>query len=405
MPIQFIFIVLLALTLCGEGMLTVTLTWTILDKGGSVTHLGIILTLMSLLPFFMQKYSKSLKMWLTKSPLLIFSGVRCIGIILIIISLLNSEHINVFTLYIFAGVFSIILFLSTQSLETYMSQMVLSGEIPAGKASNMLQTAIQIGAFGGNAIAGFMMNVGGFNNVLYGLAFSLGIGVFLPLLMPLLKSKEVQQNKKPVSNHIEKINPIDNSKILWITITGIAVLTIQLASFNFLVPILFHDVYRWDPMQYGFVSAAAGLGALLATLVGKFEKFIPRSIFILIAVFDITLGVVHSWYLAIAVSFMLGFVFNRSRINQRTVMFDFIKTKEETVIWSSRSTLAFQFTKAALPLTLALPIQWIGIMNAGHLFGVIGTIVAATMMVIYLNELNHRKKIEVLQQEVAPKSF
>ncbi len=73
---------------------------------------------------------------------------------------------------------------------------------------------------------------------------------------------------------------------------------------------------------------------------------------------------------------MLGFVFNRSRINQRTVMFDFIKTKEETVIWSSRSTLAFQFTKVALPLSLALPIQWIGIMNAGHLFGVIGTVVA-----------------------------
>ncbi|PEN10062.1 MFS transporter, partial [Bacillus wiedmannii] len=68
-------------------------------------------------------------------------------------------------------------------------------------------------------------------------------------------------------------------------------------------------------------------------------------------------------------------------------------------------TLAFQFTKAALPLSLALPIQWIGIMNAGHLFGVIGTVVAATMMVIYLNELNHRKKIEVLKQEVAPKSF
>ncbi len=87
-------------------------------------------------------------------------------------------------------------FLSERNLETYMSQMVLSGEIPAGKASNMLQTAIQIGAFGGNAIAGFMMNVGGFNNVLYGLAFSLGIGVFLPLLMPLLKSKEVQQNKE-----------------------------------------------------------------------------------------------------------------------------------------------------------------------------------------------------------------
>ncbi len=40
--------------------------------------------------------------------------------------------------YVIKGTFSIILFLSAQSLETYMSQMVLSGEIPAGKASNML---------------------------------------------------------------------------------------------------------------------------------------------------------------------------------------------------------------------------------------------------------------------------
>ncbi|MFK4316131.1 hypothetical protein BW897_24845 [Bacillus cereus] len=40
--------------------------------------------------------------------------------------------------YVIKGTFSIILFLSAQRLETYMSQMVLSGEIPAGKASNML---------------------------------------------------------------------------------------------------------------------------------------------------------------------------------------------------------------------------------------------------------------------------
>jgi MFS family permease len=397
MPIQFLFVILLAFTLCGEGMLTVTLTWTILDSGGSITQLGIILTIMSVIPFLIQKFSKKLKSLLELNPLFVFSLVRCLGIVIIIIYLLNPYPLNIYSLYAFAGLFSIILFLSTQSLEAYMSQKVLAGQLTSSKASNVLQSSIQIGAFGGNALAGYMMGLGGLEIVLYGLGISLAIGVLLPFILPVLNKKtgEIETTKEKKEDTVELHILKDNSKILWLTVVGIGILTVQLASYNFFLPVLFHDVYQWGPVEYGIVSSAAGLGALFAALVGKLEKFIPRLTFLCIAVFNIILGTIDIWYLSIMISFMLGFVFNRSRIVQRAVMFDFIKSKEESVIWSSRSTLVFQLAKAAIPLLMTFPLQWIGVMYAGKLFGLVGFIVSTTLTVIYIYEVKYRKKIQI----------
>jgi MFS family permease len=404
MPARVLFILFLACTLCGEGMLTVTLTWTILDKGGSVTHLGIILALMSILPFLIQKYSKKIRKQITQKPLQVFSIVRFIGIVIVFLSIINFDQLNVLNLYILASLFSIILFLSTQSLETYMSHLVLDGKISASEASNNLQTSIQIGAFGGNALAGFLMNLGGFKFVLYGLTISLGIGIFLPIVLPLLNINNREQiTKSALSKSNDNNSKLsNNTRILWLSVTGIAVLTIQLAAFNFLVPVLFYDIYHFDPMHYGLVSSAAGVGALLATLVGKFERFIPIQIFLLIAVFDIVIGLTKSWYLSMIAAFGLGFAFNRSRITQRTIMFKFLKVKEETSIWASRSTLAFQFTKAFLPLILSFPLQWIGTNNTGNILGVIGGLVSFVMFIIYLFEVKYIKLSQKEQQLDVP---
>lgn len=202
------FIIVLALTLSGEGMLTVTLTWTILDRGGSVTQLGIILALMSILPFILQKYFSKLRKLIENSPLLIFSICRGIGIIVALYSLFNAKHIGVNSLYIFAGIFSVILFLSTQSLETFMSQLVLKGKITSKKASNLLQTSIQFGAFGGNAIAGFLLNMGGFTYILCALIFSLGIGIFVSFFTKRLENNQNDNGEKQ-QLHIER-TPITN---------------------------------------------------------------------------------------------------------------------------------------------------------------------------------------------------
>ena len=378
-------------------MLTVTLTWTILDKGGSVTNLGIILSLMSILPFLMQNYSKKLRGLITNSPLLIFGICRSIGIIVVIFSLANSKYIGLNSLYVFAGIFSIILFLSTQSLETFMSQLVLDGKLTANKASNMLQTSIQIGAFGGNAIAGFMLSIGGFVYVLYALLVSLGAGIFVSFFKKSLSGSNItpiSTSKTDVTNNNKQLK--SNSIVLTLSVIAVGILTIQLSSFNFLLPILFHDVYKWEPAQYGLVSSVAGVGALLATLIGKYEKYIPGNIFILIACIDLTLGMVNSWYLSIFCAFALGFVFNRSRIFQRQIMFENIYTKEETSIWAGRSTVVLQVTKSILPLCLAFPLEWIGNMNSGKMLGSVGIFVTLCLIIIYSYE---RKYSNVVRQQ------
>lgn len=174
------FILFLAITLSGEGMLTVTLLWTILDKGGSATNIGLILAIMSVVPFLIQKYVRPVRAVLTHRPLQVFALARLGGLVVLGLPLLFPEEMMIYSLYLLAGLFSVILFLSTQSLEAYMSHMVLEGALSADQASNTLQTSIQIGAFGGNALAGLLLSLGGFFTVMLGLAVSLGIGMVLP---------------------------------------------------------------------------------------------------------------------------------------------------------------------------------------------------------------------------------
>lgn len=73
-------------------------------------------------------------------------------------------------------------------------------------------------------------------------------------------------------------------------------------------------------------------------------------------------------------------------------MFENIYVKEETTIWTGRSTVVLQVTKASLPLVLSLPINWIGTVNSGILLGVIGLVVSILLMVIYFLERKHSRK-------------
>lgn len=382
------FILFLAITLSGEGMLTVTLLWTILDKGGSATNIGLILAIMSVVPFLIQKYVRPVRAVLTHRPLQVFALARLGGLVVLGLPLLFPEEMMIYSLYLLAGLFSVILFLSTQSLEAYMSHMVLEGALSADQASNTLQTSIQIGAFGGNALAGLLLSLGGFFTVMLGLAVSLGIGMVLPYVASFFAAALNPQKREQEAKTIKptEITEAGRKKILQLTVLAVAFLTVQLASFNFLLPILFHDVREWGSLEYGLVSSAAGVGAFLTTIIGRWVRYVPHHSFLLIAVLDIFIAFFAFWPAVVIMSFLLGFVFNRNRIVQRSMMFAYIRNKEETTLWSSRSTLAFQLMKAVVPLVLVFPLFVVGNQQAGLIFSCIGVIVSAGMYFIYSRE-------------------
>ncbi|MCM3216671.1 MFS transporter [Niallia taxi] len=370
-------------------MLNLMLIWTILEKKGSIVHLGIAICIMSIVPYLVQKYVKSLKLLMSTKPLIVFGSVRILGILVLAMMFFVLDTNSVYTYYLVGGIFACIFFLSMQSLEAYMSQKVIEGKINSSVASNNLQAAVQVGAFGGNSLTGILLAVGGIKLVGLILSLTLIIGVCIPLFLPLLadqKTKGISNLKKQEATEEEEVtlNPsINKNVILSLTVIGVTVLTIQLASINFLLPIIVHDVFEWSSVQYGVIGAAMGLGAFVATILGKWNKYVPNSIFILILVIDLLIGQLAYWSVAIVLGFVLGLVFNHSRIYQRILMFNFITSNDETVIWSGRTTVAFQFTKALIPLVLVFPLSLIGDHNAGLLLGIIGVIVTVLLGIIY----------------------
>lgn len=216
------FILFLAITLSGEGMLTVTLLWTILDKGGSAINIGLILAIMSVVPFLIQKYVRPVRTVLTHRPLQVFALARLGGLVVLGLPLLFPEEMMIYSLYLLAGLFSVILFLSIQSLEAYMSHMVLEGALSADQASNTLQTSIQIGAFGGNALAGLLLSLGGFFTVMIGLAVSLGIGMVLPYVASFFAAAlNPQKREQEKTIKQTEITEESRKKILQLTVFAV----------------------------------------------------------------------------------------------------------------------------------------------------------------------------------------
>lgn len=388
--IRIPFIIFLALTLCGEGMLTVTMLWTVLDQGGTVMSMGLVMALMSIVPFLMQKYSKTVRNLMTNRPIQVFGAARIVGIVVIGVLFALISELQIVHLYVMAGLFSIILFLSTQSLESYMSHLVLEGKLSSAHASNMMQTGIQIGAFGGNAIAGFLLASGGFMTVLIGISVSLAIGMFFPLVTRMLGKKFDQAPNVAAAAKAKAVSVMTDAyrnRVLASTVIGVVVLTMQLASFNFLGPITFHDVFQWDAMEYGIVSSAAGVGALMATLIGRWDRYVPKQLFLLIFVLDLIIGSVNVWAFVVFTGFCLGFVFNHTRITQRVIMFDHVRTKEETTLWTSRTTLAFQFMKAVVPLVLVFPLGLVGEERSGQMFALVGLTVTVCMFFVHRQQV------------------
>lgn len=203
-----LFILFLSITLCGDTILNITLIWSVLEQGGSITHLSIIITIMSLVPILLQKYSFFLKTALKERPLLIFSLARILGIVFLLVFLIQfAGNTNVYGLYLIGGVFSVILFLTNQSLEIYMSQMVLDGKIKSHKASHDLQTAIQIGAFGGSAITGVLLSIGGLPMISTVLMVTLAVGMMAPWLIPILsRSGQAEQNIQKEKRRLRRLH-------------------------------------------------------------------------------------------------------------------------------------------------------------------------------------------------------
>ncbi len=354
--LQYLYlIIVLSFTLAGDSLFNVAIIWRVLAQGGSAKTLGLFLCLVTILIFILQEFSGKFKKLLQSNPQRSFTWVRITGVIssLGFLPLLWRE--NTVMLYLAGMIFAILSFLTMITVEAIMGEEVLHGRLSSNKASRILQTAIQISAFLGASIAGFVLSIGNMKSVLIVNAMTYASGaLFFILLSRHIKSKNnIKQSSNDSSN---KLFRVTHTGILWVSLIGLAILTLQISAFNFLVPFISQYEKAWTATEFGYIDAAAGLGAFFCTFVMTergYLSYIWLFSFIGILIGDCLFRFLNNpYYVAVGV-FFLGFFVNAFRIKLREFMYESVSSTNEILLWTGRMTAMNAFIKAVSPLALA----------------------------------------------------
>lgn len=235
-----------------------------------------------------------------------------------------------------------------------MGQEVLLRRITSNQASRILQTAIQMAAFLGAAMAGFVLNWRGMNGVLLVnvLTYACGSLCFLLLNQVVI----FHQTETLTQSALSKVHHQGNKTILWLALLGLAMLTIQIAGFNLFVPLMAQHEKHWSASQFGVIDAIAGSGAFLSTFIlvdkGRIAHLWIVS-FVAIFLCDASFYFLNNIYFVSVSAFCLGFFINAFRIKQREMIYDNVSNTHEILEWTGRITAMTAFIKALSPLILS----------------------------------------------------
>lgn len=345
-------IFILALTLSGDTLFNVAVIWQVIALGGSIKTLGLFLCLITLLTFFSQKLSIHIKKILDVDPVRAFFWIRLIGIICSLIFMFFAHQENLILLYLMGIVFTVINFFSMVTVEAIVGQEVLKDRLNSNQAARILQTAVQIAAFLGASIAGFVLTWGKMKGIVGVMAITYACGSLLSIS---LNQSSITASAQSMSKPYSAKYHYRNQLILWLAFSGLVLLAIQISCFNFLVPLISQKEKFWTTSQFAYIDAAAGLGAFLSTFILT-SKWRIKQIWVLaflgIFVCDASFYLLKEAYFVAMAAFLLGFSVNVFRIKQRELIYDAVSTSQEIMDWAGRITAMTMFIKAFLPLGL-----------------------------------------------------
>ncbi|MCM2292722.1 hypothetical protein NAC44_10350 [Allorhizobium sp. BGMRC 0089] len=368
-----IFVALLALTMVGEGMITVTLLWTSASLGHSPMFIGLVLFVMNIVPFLAQLVFRPLRAAIADQPLrmIILPRMAGVAVVLFAAQAFSAAHLGL--LVAVACCLTFITFISQQCLETLMGQWTVAGLVDAQTSARLSQTALQSGVFVGNALAGLMIDHFGTAMVFVGIGASFACSLLLPLAAPNVIGDRPFRGQAAASRQDEKGAAGRKDAVLWGLLLAMGVLAVQLSGFNVFVPLIFQHRSAEAAALYGIVSAAAGSGALLATLIpARAGQRYSYAACCAVVVGDAMVTRAGPVALTLGYAFAIGFGFNTARIRIRQAMFERLDSKAQSALWGGRVTLTFRAMTAGAPLLFALMMRDTAVIDRGFLFAAIG---------------------------------
>lgn len=358
--------------------LLITIMWLSYDITNSPFFLGAMLSISAILPILLKKITNRINI-LSLSIKDLMKLRVVIYLSLVFISYFIGENIYGLTLLsILAGLLSVTIL---SSYEAKNIQLVLDKQIDKSYSARIIQTVIQVGAFLGAVIGGFILQSIGFKATIL-LISSLDITVCLIMYIT-EKSNVVNNNNSPFTPQIVEMK---NKKAIYLLSLLLGLVALHISTFNLTIPIIFQDINHWEITDFGIASGLAGMGALSAVF---FKNNIKKLLFLLtifVAVdFIFTFNKVIE--LIIPLCFTVGFCMNSIRIFVRETMISLAENTKQTSSIASISTLFYMLFQSLGSVTLGLLIGFISLdYFTQFLLPFIASLILVCFILIYKKE-------------------
>ncbi|MGZ9166236.1 MAG: MFS transporter [Anaerolineales bacterium] len=197
---------------------------------------------------------------------ILFVTQSCAALLALVLGLLTQfGHITIWHIYLLTALQAIAIAFDGPARQALVPNLVPSKDLP--NAFSMTSIAWQTGSILGPALTGFTIAFGGQQAVYYINAIS-----YLAVIIALILIGNVPQTKTDRiagvswSSIKEGVHFIVNKPIILSTMLLDFVATF-FASANTLMPIVARDILKVGVMEYGWLSAAPSVGAVIAALV------------------------------------------------------------------------------------------------------------------------------------------
>ncbi|WP_179180036.1 MFS transporter [Pseudomonas sivasensis] len=238
-------------------------------------------------------------------------------------------------------------YFTISTLESKNTKLVLAGLTDSDTCARLMQTSIQIGAFGGALLGGLIVDVFSVNETLQIISLAAIVslaGVYLVADSPSAKGTDQTAASTAAA-------PLDLPRNLYILIIVLSMIGFHIGAFNSLVPIVFQKLNEWNATLFGVASGLAGLGAFSAAVLPRI-KLNSYGAIALVILADVAIVYFQSLYVMMAAAFLLGFCINSLRIQLRKTLIESAPNDRVADVIAAKSSLYYLLVSGSAPMIL-----------------------------------------------------
>ncbi|MFW0754375.1 MFS transporter [Pseudomonas sp. H11T01] len=325
--------------------IVIAMVWFGLETTGSTFLVGVTLCVATVVPYACEHYiGKFFTIELSMKRLLYIRLIAFAAILGLSFTEAALLPIGFLSIAFLVGVTD---YFTISTLESKNTKLVLAGFTNSDTSARLMQTSIQIGAFGGALLGGVIVDVFSVNQTLQIISIAAIVSLAAILLVSATPTP-LKQDEAPIITATTRLQLPRN---LFILIIVLSMIGFHIGAFNSLVPIVFQKLNEWNATLFGVASGLAGLGAFSAAVLPRLKLKSHHAVLIVI-IADVAIVYFQNLYLMMFAAFTLGFCINSLRIQLRKTLIESAPNDRVADMIASKSSLYYLLVSGSAPMIL-----------------------------------------------------